>query len=149
MRQHLITCIEFCSRANRLMNINTLSQRALGSLMAVSGQGFGFTFQSLVGIILKQNLQIRSYPLHSQYVCARARVCVRPWALHIWDEIKALLSAHVSHFWLASSPLNVLGLIQEKRVLKNHISEGKKNLQSFIYLDGIFFEYEWLNHNQL
>jgi len=65
MRQSLITCIEFFSRANRLMNINTLSQRALGSLMAVSGQGFGFTFQSLVGIILKQNLQIRSYPLHS------------------------------------------------------------------------------------
>lgn len=47
-------------------------------------------------------------------------------ALHIWDEIKGLLSAHVSYFWLASSPLNVLGLIQEKGVLKNHTSEGKK-----------------------
>lgn len=60
VRQSLITCIEFSSQANRVMIINTLSQRALGSLMAVSGQGFGFTFQSLVGIILKQNLQIRS-----------------------------------------------------------------------------------------
>lgn len=53
-------------------------------------------------------------------------VCVRPWALHIWDEIKALLTAHVSHFWLASSPLNVLGLIQEKRVFKITLVKGKR-----------------------
>lgn len=133
------------------MNINTLSQRALGSLMAVSGQGFGFTFQSLVGVILKQNLRIRSYPLRSQCVheCAcmyaRVRVCARPWALHIWGEIKALLSAHVAHFWLASSPLNVLGLIQEKWVLKNHTSEGKKKHPSF-YILGWHFS---LNMNDL
>lgn len=109
--------------------------------MAVSGQGFSFTFQSLVGIILKQNLQTRSCPLC--YVC----VCVRPWAVHIWDEIKGLLSAHVSDFWLASSPLNVLGLIQEKRVFKNHTSEGKKKKNQLkFYVLGWHFS---LNINDL
>lgn len=60
MKQSLITCIQFSNQANRLMNINSPSQSALGSQMTVSGQAFGFAFQSLVGIILKQNLQIRS-----------------------------------------------------------------------------------------
>lgn len=67
--------------------------------------------------------------------------------MHIWDEIKGLLSAHVSDFWLASSPLNVLGLIQEKRVFKNHTSEGKKkNNQLKFYVLGWHFS---LNINDL
>lgn len=70
--------------------------------------------------------------------------------MHIWDEIKALLTAHVSHFWLASSPLNVLGLIQEKRVFKiTPVKEKKKKKdqqqqkpQVLYTWMAFFFEYE-------
>lgn len=74
------------------------------------------------------------------FMHVHTHTCACPSALQdIWDGIKALCNAQVPHFWLALGPLNVLGLIQGKRVFENHISEGKKPKHpSFGYLDGIF-----------